>query len=249
MRAGVAGACCRCGTCSTPWAPTEQRRTEEHLQPYAAALGATADGLRATLKRLWQLPWENCRKEPFWRLVYNAHPTAARLHLPDPCTCGTAPADRQHHFWACPIARAVLSAITASLPFQPSTSGAAADVPPDLPQRAIWLAQAPPAVHEGVWGVVCLAAVEAMDHGRRRMYAMRHTTAVLPPPTAIVATCSRSAVARFWCLLADFAALRRAPASWRTHCPPGHPFLSFDAAAGRFTVALPLAPLPALPLE
>lgn len=46
-------------------APTEQRRTEEHLQPYAAALGATADGLRATLKRLWQLPWENCRKESF----------------------------------------------------------------------------------------------------------------------------------------------------------------------------------------
>ena len=220
------------------------------MQPYAAAFGAALGNLRSTLKRLWRLPWENCRKEPFWRLIYVAFPTAARMHLPDPCICGGAPADRQHHFWDCPVARSVVGAISAALHGQPAAAAAAAvgGAPPALPQHSIWLATPPPAVHEGVWSVVCLAAVEAMDHGRRRMHAMQHSAADPPPAASIVATCSRSAVARFWSLLADFAALRCAPAVWHVHCPPDHPFLFFDEAAGRFTVVHP-APLPdALPL-
>ena len=145
------------------------------MQPYAAAFGTALGDLRSTLKRLWRLPWENCRKEPFWRLIYDAFPTAARMHLPDPCICGGAPADRQHHFWDCPVARSVVGAISAALHGQPAATAAAAagGAPPALPQRSIWLAAPPPAVHEGVWSVVCLAAVEAMDHGRRRMYAMQ----------------------------------------------------------------------------
>ena len=64
-----------------------------------------ADELLALLRRLWRVRWENQHKEPFWRLVYNAIPTAARLHLDQPCQCGAAaPADRHHHFWECPIA-------------------------------------------------------------------------------------------------------------------------------------------------
>ncbi|PSC76482.1 reverse transcriptase [Micractinium conductrix] len=96
--------CFRSGT-TLLTALAEQRRQQERLQPYAAAFGAALGNLRSTLKRLWRLPWENCRKEPFWRLIYDAFPTAARMHLPDPCICGGAPADRQHHFWDCPVAR------------------------------------------------------------------------------------------------------------------------------------------------
>jgi hypothetical protein len=87
----------RAGT-SLLTAPAEQRRADQHLEPYAALFGATLGELRSTLQRLWRLRWENCHKEPYWRLIYDALPTAARLHRGEPCTCGAAPADLHHHF-------------------------------------------------------------------------------------------------------------------------------------------------------
>ena len=127
--------------------------------------------LSAVLRRLWRLPWENGRKETFWRLAYDALPTAARLHVNEPCPCGAAVPrpGRQHHFWDCPVARAVVGQLEAA------RAVAAAPAPPPAPPTLadVWLARPPNGVHAGVWGVVCLAAVEAMDHGRRRLTGLR----------------------------------------------------------------------------
>lgn len=220
-------------------APTEERRIQERLQPFAERLLGTLGELLQLLRCLWQIPWENCHKEPFWRLVYDAFPTAARMHLDQPCLCGGAPADLEHHFWACPVAAAVTTSISAAiLEHRPAAAAAPITV------SQLWLGRPPHGVHEGVWHVVCLAAIEAMDSGRRRMYAM--SVAPNPHPPSIVATCGRHAVARFWSLLADFVALRRVPSRWRAHCPAPHPFVYFDAAADLFAVDRPVV-APATP--
>ena len=68
-------------------APLALRREEHAFAPFlslalelpADAAPPPADELRALLKRLWRVRWENARKEPFWRLVHNALPTSARM--------------------------------------------------------------------------------------------------------------------------------------------------------------------------
>ena len=64
--------------------------------------------------------------------------------------------DRSHHFWVCPVAREVVASVEAQLP--------AAQRP--LSRRALWLGEAPEGVHRGVWVLVCLAAIEAMERTR-----------------------------------------------------------------------------------
>ena len=157
-------------------APAVEHRAATRLAPFAAAAAAApspAAGplaeLQSALARLWRLPWENGRKEVFWRLVYDALPTAAHMHRDEPCLCGASGPrpDRHHHFWACPVACAVVAAVHAAL-----TAAAPADAPPPpLVPADIWLARPPPGVRAGAWGVVCLAAVEAMDRGRRCLAA------------------------------------------------------------------------------
>ena len=135
----------------------------------------------------------------------------------EPVLCGAAPpADRHHHYWACPVAQAVVTSISETL-------AAAGLLPAPLSKAAIWLGRAPPAVHSGVWDVVCLATVTAMDHGRRRMYAL---SAGPPQATPIHVTCARSSVGTFWSLLADFVVLRCAPDTWRQQLPPAHPLFA-----------------------
>ncbi|KAL4856066.1 Transposon TX1 uncharacterized protein [Chlorella vulgaris] len=218
--------------------PTATRRAAQYFTPFGlladAAAPAPAAVVQAVLARLWRVRWENCHKEPFWRLVCDAVPTASRLHMDQPCQCGGAPADRRHHFWTCPVARGVVDSIAGEL-------AARQLLPAPLAAAHIWLAAAPAGVHGGVWDVVSLAAVAAMDHGRRRMYAMSLAPPPLPP---LVPVCLRSARARFWTLLTDFVALRCAPASWQAHLPPGHPFIYFDAAAATFKMPVRAAAAP-----
>jgi hypothetical protein len=123
---------------------------------------------------------------------------------------------------------------------QPPPPPRASPLPPRCPSPASGLpAPLPPC--SGVWDVVSLSAVAAMDHGRRRMYAL----SLGPPPhTPLHITASRSAVARFWVLLADFVALRCTPASWHDALPPGHPFICVDPASGTFVVNRPAADPP-----
>ncbi len=192
--------------------------------------------VRRLLSRLWAVNWENCHKEPFWRLVLNGLPTVARLHgLVSTCTCGQQPAGREHHYWACPIAHSVVGTVAASLAsYQPAA--------PPLRLANIWLAQAPDGTRQDIWDVVCLAAVAAMDFGRR-LAVHRHLAA--PPsvaspfavgaaPALLPAACSRAA-ARFWELLTDFAAL---PNPFGT-IGPGHPFFYTALDGQRLMVQLP----------
>ena len=215
-------------------APARRRRSDERLRPFAEQQGGTLQELQHTLVALWRLPWENHRKEPYWRLVYSAFPTAVRMHLPDThCISGAVHADAQHHFSECPPAAAVLASISAAL--AGARPGAAPATRADL-----WLARPPPAVHAGTWQVVCLAAIAAMDGGRRYMYA-RLPGPAQPPPYIpdIIAGSTRFAVARFWLLLGDFVGLCLVPRRWCTACPHGHPFISYHPGSHRWTVDRP----------
>lgn len=223
-------------------AALDQRRAEERLEPFGALAGGPApallDEVRELFRRLWRLRWSNELKEPFWRLVYDALPTAARMHQGHPCLCGGTPADREHHYWACPVAQAVVDTVsTAAGRLQPLAA--------PLAPANVWLARPPSGVHAGVWDVVCLAVVAAMDHGRRRMYAVSHGPAIPPPAASIVELCGRSAVARFWSHLSDFVALGCVPAAWREHLPAQHPFICYDPASASFAVSRPVVgPVP-----
>ncbi|PRW56997.1 ERD4-related membrane [Chlorella sorokiniana] len=210
-------------------APLRRRRLQSYFTPFAVeAAGAAHDGsgqeVAALLQRLWRLRCDNGLKEPFWLLAHNGLPTAARLQ--SSCKCGAAaPGDRLHHYWACPVAAAVLSSIAAA-------AGGS------IPRRAIWLCRAPAGIYAGVWDLVCLAAVAAMDHGRRTLYAL----STGPPPEApLSAIAGRSARARFWSNLADFIAFDCAPLSWRDHCPTGHPFIHTHPATSKLVVHCPEA--------
>ena len=129
-----------------------------------------------TLPRLWKLPVYNRRKEAFWLLAWDGHPTPARMHLDSPCPCGLGDArpGRAHVFWECKVAQAVRTALESQLP--------AAARP--LPCSSVWLAREPRGVHPHVWGVVCMAAIDALSTGRSTLarYTLRPRPSVLPPP-------------------------------------------------------------------
>lgn len=141
--------------------------------------GARDDARRlatVTLPRLWKLPVYNRRKEAFWLLAWDGHPTPARMHLDSPCPCGlggTRPG-RTHVFWECKVAQAVRTALESQLP--------AATRP--LTCSDVWLAREPPGVHPHVWGVVCMAAIDALSTGRSTLarYTLPPRTSILPTP-------------------------------------------------------------------
>lgn len=124
--------------------------------------------LRHAQRHLWSLKWDNHYKEIFWRLPLNGLCTAARIHDTDAvCVCGSSVPGRRHHYWECPIAQGVVQSILDNLPAawcsRPETR-------PPLLAKHLWLMQPPPGprrMHPGVWKVVCLAALNAMDVGRR----------------------------------------------------------------------------------
>mgnify|MGYP006279217897 CR=1 FL=1 len=141
------------------------------------------------------------------------------------CYCGSGECSRAHHFHACPVARAVFACLQAALP-----AGT-----PSIQRWHVWLAE-PPAgagLHSGVWLVVCLAALTAMDVGRRRLAAehlrraaeraasdgLRQTQVTEhfppatggppqpppPPPPPPLEVAKARSVAEFWSLMQNFA--------------------------------------------
>ena len=113
---------------------------------------------------------------------------------------------------------------------------------PALSRAAVWLLAPPhPGIHKAVWRVVACFAIEAMEYGRRLLWARRHSPDWPDPgpaglqllraglPDDVVAAhvwprvraerqdisvaVSNMAAARFWCNLHDFAAAHR-------HQPP-----------------------------
>jgi len=182
--------------------------------------------LLALLRRAWRLPWDNDRKELLWRLTLNGVPNAQHMHLlGEPCTCGVAGPGRRHHYWECPVAQAVVAAIQQRLP-----------QPAQLQCVHVWLARPPHrTLHKGVWLVVCMAALLAMDHGRKRLCAWALPPRPDRPPPRVpphgqeVAVASKAAVAFFWAMLADFAGMRTCPPEWLPAISTTHPFLATHA--------------------
>ena len=253
-------------------------RDSKHAAFIAAATGGVAAGvvpaqlasLRSTLARAWSLKWENQHKEVLWRMTVQGVRGVAAHGLPTthPCPCGGLPAGAcaevalRHHFWACPVAAAVVGELQRGWK---AGEGAFAPMVPPLRREEVWLLGPPlrpsrggpqqKRMHGGVWMVVCLAALTAMDMGRRALVAMRldreeerrraegrmqqggggrqqslHEAWGLPvppppPPPPLVPLAASKAKARFWALLADFAELGQDHRSWSSLAAAEHPFL------------------------
>jgi exonuclease III len=163
-----------------PLRAERRRYVDAFVQEVGGPVGRAGEDARrvwvnnvfVALRELWRLRWDNHFKEVYWRLVLNGLATSARLHVAQPCgVCGLAHGPhgplhgRLHHFWECPVARAVVAAVQQQLPH-------AWCVSPLSPHHVLFMHRPPGAspattVHRGVWRVVCLAAVNAMDVGRR----------------------------------------------------------------------------------
>jgi len=179
-------------------------------------------------RAMWFLPLENGNKEVFWRLLYNAIPSAERMGRPQAsCQCTEGCSTRMHHFWECPVAHAIISDIQQSLAAFPPAAAHSV-----LQPRHIWLALRPCiAVHWGVWNVVVLAALNAMDKGRRALYRVQQRSREQHreiPAALLVDIATRCARAEFRGLLLDFVHLGMYKGHWVTELRalgPTHPFL------------------------
>ena len=96
----------------------------------------------------------------------------------------------------------------------------------------VLLAQPPSSrLHAGVWRVVCLAVVCALDHVRRAACAIALAGVLSVPPSASdtsVPSMINRAIARFWDLLTEFFVLNAAPGSWQHSVVASHPFFAWN---------------------
>jgi exonuclease III len=197
-----------------------------------AGPGQTVAAVQQMLRRVWALRWDNKKKEVLWLLALNGLPTAARLHKPTQrCGCDEAVgAGRGHVYADCRAASHVRAAVAGQLTGEWSLGAG------HLQRQHVWLAQRPvPTLHQGVWDVVCLAALNAMDSARVLMWERQRQNQG-QPGEALADAAGRQAVARFWALLADFCGLGMAPRRWRDRVPSGHPFLHWVPAENKWRV-------------
>ena len=239
-------------------APAAARRAWLHDQFVAMAFGvpaatpADSAAFRTALAAIWRMPFPNHLKCPLWRLAIDAIPGSRIPAWRCPCDLHRvhlAPA-RLHSFWDCPVAHGVRAQLQRALGMDM------------LPRHAVWLAQPPrPDIHVAVWRLVACMAIDAMEFGRRLLWARRHDQDwpdpgpagvralhdglpahvvdhhVLPAVAAsrddAVRAVANQAAARFWRSVYDFAAAhRRVAAPPRFQTvPPVHPFIALRAGA------------------
>lgn len=224
----------------------------QRFKAYATEAGdsdpaAAAKRLKKDIfRQVWSLPWENKYKEIFWRLavhgvaMYGSSRYRGTDQPPLPCLCGRGPVSRMHHFWECPIATAVMQEVQLGR----NPAAAATTAASSITREQVWLLQAPPRVSHDIWQVVVLAALNAMDVGRRRLTSVYMTAnqqhPTNQPPPSPEAQQRNSATAeqlqlacvfateRFWSNLRDFAVLNhcRPPKRWvsQLSSSPAHPF-------------------------
>jgi hypothetical protein len=202
-------------------------------------IARTASFLRS-LKTMWRLPWENTHKDILWRLAVNGVPGAGGLGIchQHPCVCGhqlthaqrqagDSTAHRVHSFWECPVAMAVRQQLQRGAPGV------------QIHLWNLWLLQPPPrsGIRPVVWRVVALAALEAMDSGRRFMWWHNRQQDALPAGSLQLA-CSRAA-AVFCLSLHDFVRVAAVTtrSGW-TEVSAAHPFLA--VVDGRIIVTFPV---------
>lgn len=177
--------------------PLEQQRAARHAAFVAEATSLGAAGpeggvpvppLGPIFKRVWGLPIDNKLKEIFFRLAARAIPGG---HIPAwtcPCSPGLvlgSACSRLHTFWSCPLAVAVRAELERVL-LRP------------VSLTSLWLLQPPaPSVRQIIWDLACLAALGAMEQGRRSAWAPQAALLAAPAPAVQAA----SVVATFWRLL------------------------------------------------
>ncbi len=213
---------------------------EAPLHPPAKEAGLKH--VQGALNRMWGIRWENQRKETFWRLTVDGVPLLGNSHIrgqaPEVCGCGGfggpdywGRQPRRHHFWDCPVARAVVESMQDGWP---AGEG--------IRREHVWLASAPSGVQQCVWEVVALAALEAMEVGRQCMHArmrdLRGSTAA-PQWQAMVSQAPRRAVACMWAHLRAFASLGVPRTGW-DEVGADHPWLR--VTDGRLLCTWPEAP-------
>ena len=154
--------------------------------------------IQRLFKRVWALPCPNKSKEVWWRLVY----CASQMHLP--CTCAAPERGREHVFWCCAAAQAVVAEVLRCLARASSGVGLA------ISRYHFWLGVPPPGQFSEGWLVVVSAALDAMERARCYMVATRDDD---DPPS--IQQVSHRAVACFWARLAEFCELGAAPDNWR----------------------------------
>ena len=205
----------------------------EAMQPAVTAGDAGAGAVLRMLARLWRLRWDNAHFEVYLRLALNGLPVAARMGPSgQPCPCGERKPDRKHHFWECSVAKSVIDLISHQL-------GVNAQPTPS----SVWLGSPPPGGHAGVWDVVCLAAIVAMDSGRRRMAKQSPSCRCnAQARSTLVQSAARQAAVRFWDLLQDFCALSMAPKAWQISVLRGHPFMHWEPAESRWLLSFTFEP-------
>lgn len=189
--------------------------------------------LHVLFRRCWALQWDNKHKEIFWRLAVDG--VADGHHWQGlggrVCACGRGNPRRQHYFWSCPLAQAVVGEIRRCCPGQPV-----------LHQKHVWLMIEPDGVPEEIWKVVCLSAMNSMDKGRRHLLSLKLTgvreedpearsrpvpsqrgnrVALIRSNRGKMELASHKAVDTFWECVSDFAALGRLPSG----VSPASPFL------------------------
>jgi hypothetical protein len=190
--------------------------------------GAQLPAVPSVLARWWRVRVANTYKEAAWRLPLDAFPTAARMQRALPANqqstcvaCSHVGPDVSHHFWLCPVAEAVRHEVEAQLVGhgwrqQPSVRP---------PCSSLWLGRPPdPRLHPLVWDFVCLAAVHAMERGRRVAWAVAER---LGAPHLVEHVATRAARRAFWEALADFAATTTVPRTSRTSTLLQQPFVAW----------------------
>ena len=180
------------------------------------------------LARWWKLRVPNVYKEAAWRLTLNAFPTAQRMQLPNSAcvACERLNPGVGHHFWDCPVARAVCAEIEGQL----ASAGMLA-AGRSLVCRNVWLGVKPHAsLSRWVWDVVCVAAVHAMDVGRAAAWAVSQR---LPAAQLVRNVACRAATAAFWSVMADVAATAVVPGKERVALLSRQPFLAWHTVVVR----------------
>jgi hypothetical protein len=223
--------------CTTLQMASQRLQVKLRVMQFVESVGSgvvpcvTHEEVMAMLKRVWALRWDNQRKELLWRLVLNGLPTAARMDMVgEACQCGVMAPGCRHHFWECPAVAPLRGEVERHV-------GCVVQC------EHVWVARHPRAgLHKGVWQVVALATLLAMDKARRllckwRLDARRldqqlhqpHPGGVGQPPPPLdrqMSMVARVAVATFWDMLADFVAVNKGSSAWRHGLPLDHPLIA-----------------------
>ena len=217
------------------------------LAEACAPRGYTPEQFRRTQAAIWKgVRWELEHLETFWRLPLNGIGIYGMARFrngapPLQCWCHAGEAGRLHSFWHCPVAASVVATVQAGVDARfPSTY---------VSRCSLWLAEPPHVpgrfgIHAGAWHVVALAALEAMERGRRWLTRLCLEAGLSSgaggrASRAQLQRACVEAVEEFWVLLADFAQLHRtAPRGWGAGALPA---ASAQAAAHPFFHVLPAA--------